>query len=224
MIGFALGLIGLVVIAGLWLARARTPYPTTASAQVAAVAAGSLPAKSAQTASPPPPGGNGPALSDTSALQLRILDEIFVSKNDNDPRLDTDLRVLDENAKAAFRTKYRSLPMERRNERGTIVFLLGRNLKTADDYAFLKEVLSEAPCLSMQDCTSPLDGALTSNDEHQGSALSILLVYPQLTALKAIKNAPAPSGSAERESARAAVAAAKNSSSRLVSQYADKIQ
>lgn len=132
---------------GIWLARARVSDHPGASVPVVSVTSAAR-TTSVQAASPSPvkaaPAG-APAVTDKTATQLRILGEIFVSKNDNDPRLDSDLRKLDEEAKAAFRAKYRALPPELRNERGTIVFLLGRNLTTAGDYAFMKNVLSEPP-------------------------------------------------------------------------------
>ncbi len=60
--------------------------------------------------------------------QVRILEDILTTRNDNDPRMDRDLMILNENAKMRFILKYKSLPAEQRNDRGTIVFLLGRNI------------------------------------------------------------------------------------------------
>ncbi len=94
------------------------------------------------------------------------------SKNDNDPRLDRDFNSLSDEAKALFRKKYRALAPERRNELGTIVYLLGKNISTAEDWDFLREVAAEPPCLSLADCSRSADDN------------AVTLAYPALVALK----------------------------------------
>jgi hypothetical protein len=186
------------------------PAPVTNASPVAP------PATTPSATAPPAPAAAG-----ETARQLAIFDEILAARNDNDPRLDTDLKVLNEETKSAFRARYRVIAAERRNDRGTLVFLLGRILRTADDYAFMGEVLSERPCLSMQDCSSappPVAG-----DDHHASGTAITLAYPQLTALKALQNAPKPASPEIAEAARKALAAAKASPTDLVAEYAKKI-
>jgi hypothetical protein len=219
-------LLGLRAISRMWLGGAR-PEPT----QAAAAPSDSPDGISALTAvGAPVPVAVGPAssnisgqMSESAVRQAKILDQILASKNDDDPRLDSDLRHLDEESKTVFRAKYRALPPEKHNERGTIVFLLGRNLTTAQDYSFLKEVLSEPPCLGVTDCSKPTESG--ASDDHQSNATAIVLLYPQLTALKALQKSPPATELAPgiREAALAAVSAARASRSTLVSQYAEKL-
>lgn len=124
--------------------------------------------------------------------QILIMDEVFQAHNDNDPRLDQELKVLSPEVRGAFHAKYRKLPPEKRNERGTLVFLLGRNLENPADFAFFREVLSEAPCLSLSDCSKSADrpetqGAHDAEHEHREAATATTLNYPSLTALKSLE-------------------------------------
>jgi hypothetical protein len=121
--------------------------------------------------------GRPKRLSSAAEARLRELDEILASKNDNDPRLDRDFSGLSAEEKGAFRRRYDSLPLESRNERGTIVFLLGRSLATDEDWAFLRRVVDEPPCLSLADCARPSLGASGPGDD-------VTLAYPALVALK----------------------------------------
>ncbi|MFH1723165.1 MAG: hypothetical protein ABII00_00945 [Elusimicrobiota bacterium] len=157
-----------------------------------------------------PEAPKAPALP-TPADKLRTLEDILALKDDNDPRLDSDFNDLSPEAKRLFREKYRSIPREGRNKRGTIVFLLGRNLKTEEDWAFLHEVISEPPCLSLGDCSTkggPSDG-------HRGIGAEVTLAYPSLVALRqAARTAEDPRGPAGGMAAREAsrlVRAAKGS-------------
>lgn len=109
-------------------------------------------------------------------LELRELDAILRAKDDNDPRLDRDFNALSESAKARLRRRYGELPAEYLNERGTIVYLLGRNMRTAADWEFLRGVVAEEPCLSLADCTRA-DAEGARGDE-------VTLAYPALVALK----------------------------------------
>lgn len=120
---------------------------------------------------------------DTSKLQ--VLDEILSSRNDNDQRLDTEFRDLTPAMKAELRKKYFALPDEDRNGRGTLVFLLGREIKTAEDVAFISEVLKEPPCQSLTDCAHK--PSTNEVDEHAAMAGAVTLVYPQLVAIKSFE-------------------------------------
>ena len=111
--------------------------------------------------------------------QISILDEILLSKNDNDQRLDTELRHLSAKVKRALEQKYQNTPSELRNSRGTIALLIGRDLNSPEDLEFLKNILNEPPCLSLESCqTTP-----TGDDDHSRGAMGVTLVYPQMVTL-----------------------------------------
>lgn len=179
-------------------------------------------ASGAEGASAPPSNSTQNTL---ASEQLRILEELLKSHNDNDPRMDRELLVLSETAKAMFREKYRSLPAEKRNDRGTIVFLIGRNLSTAQDFAFLDEVIKETPCLSLDDCTKAETGGQNrENDEHQGG-FAVSLAYPQLVALHSLEGyLKGSSKNPLAENARNIVAGATHSTIPEISKMAEGIQ
>ena len=109
--------------------------------------------------------------------------EILKSKNDNDPRVDQILFNLSESFKLALRDYYQNLPMEKRNERGFIAFLVSRQLSSENDVSFLKSILNEKPCLSMSDCNTQ-----GFQDPHHASTDNVSLNYPQLVVLYEIEN------------------------------------
>ena len=118
--------------------------------------------------------------------QFQTHSQILKAKNDNDPRLDSELRHLSPEAKRLFEAHYAGLAAESRNERGTIVFLIGRDLKTDADIDFLTGVFAEPPCLSMGNChEAPAHSK--HDDEHFESANDVSLAYPQLAGLKQIE-------------------------------------
>lgn len=176
--------------------------------------------------SKPPAAPRGPeSSSPESRAKLKTLDEILLSKNDNDPRLDTDFKALSSETKRLFRKKYGETPAERRNERGTIVYLLGGgNLSTAEDWAFLRAVASEPPCLSLSDCAKkPAPGG----EDEAGD--EVTLAYTSLVALKqaqhALESAGAvsTSGSA-RDEAMSVIAAGRKSRVRAVTRLAERLE
>src|SRR5208282_5341547 len=67
------------------------------------------------------------------ARKLAVLQEILDTKNDNDPRLDSDFKTLSESEKQALQEKYLSYTPEKLNERGTLIYLLGRNIENEKD-------------------------------------------------------------------------------------------
>ena len=135
------------------------------------------------------------------------LDEILASRNDNDPRLDRDFLGLPDETKREFRAKYRAFARERLNERGTIVYLLGKNLTAPEDWDFFIEVAAEPPCLSLADCSKRSGEAGALGDE-------VTLAYPSLVALR--QAARAGSGN----EARKVLGAGKASKSRAVARLA----
>ena len=118
--------------------------------------------------------------------KVQTLAEILESRNDNDPRLDSQLKDLNPAERRELREFYRSLDWEDRNGRGTTVFLLGRNIDSEEDLDFMKEVLSEPPCLSLRDCETAEAEEITSTDDHDNSQ-EITLAYPQVVALKSLE-------------------------------------
>ncbi|MGE5086172.1 MAG: hypothetical protein ACM3MG_07695 [Bacillota bacterium] len=159
--------------------EAVTPEPSTSPG------AQELNAPQALSASPTTTTAElGPA----TKAQVQILHEILASKNDNDPRMDRDLKILTTEAKQAFRQEYKTLPTERRNDRGTVVFLIGRNIDSKEDLNFLGEVLNEPPCKSISDCSrTELGGSNRDHDDHQ-TGMAVTLAYPQLVTIHSLKN------------------------------------
>lgn len=125
------------------------------------------------------------APSATSAQKkVSTLKEILASKNDNDPRMDTELKNLSNEDKDALVDMYNDLKPERLNDKGTIAFLIGREMTRPEDAEFLKNILSEEPCLSLENCGVTNAG----NDPHMDSVNNVTLSYPQIVALNRIKN------------------------------------
>ena len=121
---------------------------------------------------------------ESTKKKITILKDILTTKNDNDPRMDTELKNLSSEDKDALVSMYQNLKSESLNDRGTIVFLIGRELNRAEDAEFLKSVLSEEPCLSLENC-----GVTNSQtDPHMDSVNEVSLNYPQVVALNRMKN------------------------------------
>lgn len=126
-----------------------------------------------------------------------LLDEILRSGDDNDPRLDGAFNSLPLETRRRFQRKYRELPAESRNQRGTIVYLLGKNLVAPEDWDFLREVAGEPPCLSLSDCSHASPG----DDGSEAPGTAVTLAYPALVALKQAERVLSEGGpvSARRE-------------------------
>lgn len=117
--------------------------------------------------------------------KLAVLQQILASHNDNDPRMDTDLASLNPAVKKAMVAYYAEILPEKRNDRGTIVFLIGRTINSKADVDFLKSVLLEKPCLSLQDC-SVSAAAESGEAEHLQGINETTANYPQLNAVRAM--------------------------------------
>jgi hypothetical protein len=150
--------------------------------------------------------------------KLKTLEEVLRAGGDNDPRLDLDFKDLSPEAKRLFQLKYRSVPPERRNERGTIVYLLGMNLASAQDWAFLREVVGEPACLSLADC-SKAGGGGAPGDE-------VTLAYPALVALRQAQRVlgQAQAGGAAENEAMSVIQAAKSSKMPAVARMVARIE
>ena len=97
---------------------------------------------------------------------------------DNDPRMDKDLKNLSADLKKELQNYYKNLAPEKRNERGLVAFLIAREISSSEDMDFLQDVISEEPCLSMQDCK-----VLTPRDPHLAPVDEMSLNYPSLAIL-----------------------------------------
>lgn len=166
--------------------------------------------------------GRWPHRKAAGTKQLEILKEILASRNDNDPRLDRDFKTLSPEAKRLFRQEYRRIPPERRNERGTIVYLLGRNPLSPEDWAFFRDVVSEPPCLSLANCARKM----SRGEQHGMLGLEVTLAYPQLVALKqverAIEEARRTGGQSSGEALRV-IKSAANSQAPVVAKMAAEL-
>ncbi|MCM2277134.1 MAG: hypothetical protein NDJ89_03595, partial [Oligoflexia bacterium] len=169
-----------------------------------------------------PPLPSLPPLNSQDSRKFRMLEEILVSRNDNDPRLDRELKGLSPELKAALRAKYQQLPAEDRNGRGTIAFLVGREAAQPEDFEFLGRILSEPACLSLADCTRE-PPAVAAEELHLEGTTEVTLAYPQLVALKWLETDRPLEGPA-REAALRALESAKRSNNPIVSRKAAEIE
>lgn len=118
-------------------------------------------------------------LSSQEKAQLSLVQEVLNSKNDNDPRMDAQLRDISSGLKRALENEYERLAPEKKNERGTLVFLISREIKSLEDVDFLKKIYEEEPCLSLEDCKQFPKG----RDPHHAGTEEVTLNYQQLVAL-----------------------------------------
>lgn len=139
----------------------------------------------------PRPDAAAPAASLQALSDLKTLKDILRSHNDNDERLNG-FDHLSPETKRLFRTEYSARPREQLNERGTIVYLLGKNIDDEQDWAFFRSVISEPPCLSLENCAKKATGQTEPGDE-------VTLAYPSLVALKmALRSGDAARAAAAR--------------------------
>ncbi len=166
----------------------------------------------------PPAGFSGHAEESRARAQLETLERILAAKNDNDPRLDSEFKNLSPRAKSLFRAKYRELAPELRNERGTIVYLLGKNPSSGEDWDFLAAAAAEPPCRSLSDCSKKAKTAAEAGDE-------VTLAYPALVALRQAQRVlERAGGGPSREQALRVLAAAKTSQAPAVARMAARIE
>lgn len=101
-----------------------------------------------------------------------VFESIFNSKNDNDPRMDRELKRLSIPLHEALYEKYDSLLPENHSGKALIAYLIARDLSTNSDAQFLKKVFQESPCLSLADCKS----RPTENSHHSGVEQTTLVI------------------------------------------------
>ena len=125
------------------------------------------------------------APSGLSAEDLRAwatLEDILKTNNDNDPRMDQELKQMSPEIHEALFQKYESLQMENRNGRGMIAFLVARDLKSPADAEFLRKIYQESPCAGLEDCKN-----VGSDDAHHSGINQTTLNYPQFSGLYEIE-------------------------------------
>ncbi len=115
--------------------------------------------------------------------EIIALKEILASKNDNDPRLDTELKSTSPEVHQQLISTYRSLPPEQRNQRGLIAFLIARDLKSDQDVEFLREVINEPACLGLKQCDTT-----DETEAHDQAINETTLLYPQLVILHQLES------------------------------------
>ena len=111
-----------------------------------------------------------------------IFQSILQSKNDNDRRLDLDLKKMSPAVHEALYEQYESLPDEEHSGKGLIAYLVARDLETTKDIQFLQKIYQEKPCLSLADCKT-----LGADDAHLSSVEQTTLIYKQMSALYVIE-------------------------------------
>lgn len=144
------------------------------------------PGAQAGTQAPAPPLLPAPQLGDAVASlnpsdkkAWQTLTEIIQSKNDNDPRLDHELKNTSPELHRAFFETYSQLAPENRNGRGTIAFLVARDLKSQQDFDFIEKIFQEEPCLNLADCKV----SAPDTNPHTSGMDQTTLNYPQLASL-----------------------------------------
>lgn len=107
-----------------------------------------------------------------------LIQQHLSMSNDNDQKVDVELSQLSEPLREKIKEAYSSLPMENRNGRGFLAFLVARDLKSTKDLEFLKGIYEEGTCLSLSDCN-----AEAPSDPHLDSINNTSLNYPQMVTL-----------------------------------------
>jgi hypothetical protein len=174
----------LLIGASFMISNRKEIKPKVGEAEVEAkLAVNESPAEVSATATPVLLPKSAQKLEPKDQRKIVILQQILASHNDNDPRMDIDLKDLSPEVKKAMVGLYADMPTEKRNDRGTIVFLIARQIGDKADVDFLKSVLMEKPCLSLSDCTK---SALPAGGEtaHLEGISEVTANYPQLTAMK----------------------------------------
>ncbi len=180
----------LTVVLGGLLFKRRGPPPSDSLSQVSPEKSSVVIAVSrsqAQTNDPPNSKletQNQPSLSIEDQKKKAIFEEILQTKKDNDPRIDQELNHLSPELKKVLMMSYLNLALEQRNQRGFAALLLAREASGEQEYLFLKDILEEKTCLSLQNCDSP---STDKDDPHHSGTDEVTLSYPQLVVLYQIE-------------------------------------
>ena len=117
-------------------------------------------------------------LSGEDLKSYQLFEAILKSKNDNDPRLDQDLKHQSQAVRNAMIEKYTQLAPEDKNERGLIAYMISRDVQSPEDLQFMKSVFDQPPCLSLADCKSTAPA-----DPHFSTLNQTTLIYDQKVVL-----------------------------------------
>lgn len=117
-------------------------------------------------------------LTSEEQAKFEVVEDILDSKNDNDPRLDSELKNLTPELKLALQTRYKQLPEEKRNERGLLLHLVARELNSIQDLEFIQSAYEEPPCMGLSDCRQA-----DNFDPHMDALNQTTLDYPQKVGL-----------------------------------------
>lgn len=117
-------------------------------------------------------------LSQEDQIKYSVFTEILKAKNDNDPRLDSELSHLSLDLHRVLIETYTQLKPEDRSARGLVSYLIARDLKNIEDVEFIKKIFQETACLSLENCQQ-----LTADQSHHSVTTETTLAYPQLAAL-----------------------------------------
>lgn len=219
--GVGIAVVGLMVAVAQWLGGSGTGRASLVSSRVVSGVKKNASAEIAGTKDVSGRVDRGVSITSEDRAKLKSLERILESKNDNDPSLDRDFNGLSLGAKELMRSRYGAYAAEKRNERGTIVFLLGRNLTAEEDFVFLGGVLNETPCRSLANCARDASSAASSEELHYEVGTETTLAYPQLVALKSIENFLAASQS-DSKLERAALAQIESARSSKIGSVADE--
>jgi len=98
---------------------------------------------------------------------------------------------------------------------------LSRNPTSPEDWAFLRQVVGESPCLSLDDCSREEK----SHDPHRELGVDVTLAYPQMVALNQAEQLLEKSGktSATGQEALRVIQSARTSQSPLVARKAAEL-
>ena len=111
-----------------------------------------------------------------------VFESIYNSKNDNDPRMDRELKKMSVALHEALYEKYDSLLPENHSGKALIAYLIARDLTTTNDAQFLKKVFQESPCLSLPDCKTQ-----SSENSHHSATDQTTLIIAQLNILYSLE-------------------------------------
>ena len=121
----------------------------------------------------------------TDSEKLRILDDILASRNDNDPRMDHELRLFGPPQDCPDRKI--SADPARETERSRHGRLSrGPEPDSRAGLRFSSGVLGEPACLSLADCEKSVSKGAGAEDA-SASAAAVTLAYPQWVALRSLE-------------------------------------
>lgn len=111
--------------------------------------------------------------------KLKIVQEILISENDNDPRIHTEFNNLSLKLKMSLFDQYQALAPEKRKQKALIVLLISRQIQSIEDIELLKKVFEDEPCLSLSNCKTKSN----ERDFYNVAIEEMIINYPQMILL-----------------------------------------